>query len=363
MAKQLMKGNDAIGEAAIRAGVEAYFGYPITPQTELLEYMARRMPEEGRVFLQAESELAAINMVYGAACTGARVMTSSSSPGISLMQEGISYIVCSRVPAVIVDIVRGGPGLGNIQPSQSDYFQIVKGGGHGDYHPIVLAPASVQEAVDLTVLAFDLAWQYRHVAVVLGDSNIGQVMEPCTLPPARPLPTERPHWATFGAEGRAHRIITSLALVPEVLEEWNKQIQAVQRQIVANEVRWQEYMMDGAEIVVVAYGIMGRICQTAIKRARAHRVPVGLVRPVSLYPFPYERIAQLADRGEAFLVAEMSAGQMVEDVQLAVGRQAPVHFFGRMGGMVPDPDEVQAEIEFLAEKCARAARHRRAARI
>ncbi len=350
MAKQLMKGNEAIGEAAIRAGVEAYFGYPITPQTELLEYMARRMPEEGRVFLQAESELAAINMVYGAACTGASAMTSSSSPGISLMQEGISYIVCSRVPAVVVDIVRGGPGLGNIQPAQSDYFQLVKGGGHGDYHPIVLAPASVQEAVDLTILAFDLAWRYRHVAIVVGDGMIGQVMEPCVLPPARPLRTVRPDWAVSGAEGRRPRVITSLSLVAEVLEQMNLEIQAVQREICANEVRFDEYMMDGAELVMVAYGMMGRICQTAVKKARSQGIAVGLVRPVSLFPFPYERIARLADSARGFLVAEMSAGQMIEDVQLAVGRQAPVHFFGRMGGMVPLPEEVLAEIETLAAK-------------
>jgi len=347
MAKQLMKGNEAIGEAAIRAGVEAYFGYPITPQTELLEYMSRRMPEEGRVFLQAESELAAINMVYGAACTGARVMTSSSSPGVSLMQEGVSYIVTSRVPAVLVDIVRGGPGLGNIQPSQSDYFQLVKGGGHGDYHPIVLAPASVQEAVDLTVLAFDLAWKYRHVAIVVGDGNIGQMMEPCELPPMRPLRKERPDWATYGAEGRPHRIITSLQLVPEVLERVNKDIQAAQRSICANEVRYREYMMEGAEIVVVAYGMMGRICQTAVKQARAQGIRAGLLRPISLYPFPYARLSELADTAKAFLVAEMSAGQMIEDVLLGVGRHVPVRLFGRMGGIVPVPEEVLEAITDL----------------
>lgn len=350
MAKLLMKGNEAIGEAAIRAGVEAYFGYPITPQTELLEYMARRMPEEGRVFLQAESELAAINMVYGAACTGARVMTSSSSPGISLMQEGISYIACSRVPAVVVDIMRGGPGLGNIQPGQADYFQMVKGGGHGDYHPIVLAPASVQEAVDFTGLAFDLAWKYRHVAVLLGDGMIGQVMEPCELPPMRPLRTETPEWAVAGAEGRTARLITSLSLAPEVLERMNFDIQAVQREICANEVRHTQYMMEDADIVVVAYGIMGRVCQTAIKKARADGIRVGLLRPISLYPFPYAVISELAGHVRSFLVAEMSAGQMIEDVQLAVGRQAPVSLFSRMGGIVPMPEDVLADIETLATK-------------
>jgi 2-oxoglutarate ferredoxin oxidoreductase subunit alpha len=349
MAKQLMKGNEAIGEAAIRAGVDAYFGYPITPQTELLEYMARRMPDEGRVFLQAESELAAINMVYGAACTGARAMTSSSSPGISLMQEGISYIVCSRVPAVVVDIMRGGPGLGNIQPGQADYFQLVKGGGHGDYHPIVLAPGSVQEAVDLTVLAFDLAWKYRHVAIVAADGMIGQVMEPCELPPARPRRQERPDWAVSGANGRPRRIITSLSLVADVLEKMNQEIQVVQRDICANEVRHTEYMMDDADIVVVAYGIMGRICQTAIKKARARGIAVGLIRPLTLYPFPYDRLTAAAHSATVFLAAEMSAGQMIEDVRLAVGRDVPVHLFGRMGGIVPVPDEVLVSIETLAE--------------
>ena len=300
MAKQLMKGNEAIGEAAIRAGVQAYFGYPITPQTELLEYMARRMPEEGRVFLQAESELAAINMVYGAACTGARVMTSSSSPGVSLMQEGLSYIVCSRIPAVLVDIVRGGPGLGNIQPGQGDYFQLVKGGGHGDYHPIVLSPASVQEAVDLTVLAFDLAWTYRHVAVVMGDGSIGQVMEPCELPPQRPLLSERPDWAVFGAEGRKPRTVSSLFLNPEDLEQRNIEIQAVQRRIIENEVRYAEYMLDGAEIVVVAYGIMGRICQTAVKKARAAGIPSGCCARSACSPSPTSVSASWPDRFEHF---------------------------------------------------------------
>jgi 2-oxoglutarate/2-oxoacid ferredoxin oxidoreductase subunit alpha len=356
VSKLLMKGNEAIGEAAIRAGVEAYFGYPITPQTELLEYMSRRMPEEGRVFLQAESELAAINMVYGAACTGARVMTSSSSPGISLMQEGMSYIVTSRVPAVVVDIMRGGPGLGNIQPSQGDYFQLTKGGGHGDYHPIVLAPASVQEAIDLTVLAFDLADKYRHLAVVAGDGMIGQMMEPCEMPAARPVRTQRPDWAIVGAGERPKRLITSLALAPEVLEQWNLDIQATQKLIRANEVRFTEYMLEGADIVLVAYGMMGRICQTAVKRARGLGIRAGLLRPISLYPFPYQAIEQLADSAQAFLVAEMSAGQMIEDVRLGAGRGVAVHFFGRMGGMVPVPEEVLEAIARVAERTAAPAR-------
>ncbi len=349
MARVLMKGNEAIAEAAIRAGVEAYFGYPITPQTELLEYMSRRMPEEGRVFLQAESELAAINMVYGAACTGARVMTSSSSPGISLMQEGISYIICSRVPAVVVDMVRGGPGLGNIQPSQGDYFQLVKGGGHGDYHPIVLAPASVQEAADLTVLAFDLAERYRHVAVVMGDGLIGQMMEPCILPPPRPPRTTRPEWAVYGAEGRQRRIITSLFLVPEELEEVNLHIQAVQKEICAHEQRYAQYMMQDAQFVVVAHGMMGRIAQTAVKKAREMGIPGGLFRPISLYPFPKDRLEEISARSAGFLVAEMSAGQMIEDVELVVRGRAPVHLFSRMGGVVPVPEELLAAIQRLAQ--------------
>jgi 2-oxoglutarate ferredoxin oxidoreductase subunit alpha len=266
------------------------------------------------------------------------------------MQEGLSYIVCSRVPAVLVDIVRGGPGLGNIQAGQGDYFQLVKGGGHGDYHPIVLAPASVQEAVDLTMLAFELAWTYRHVAVVMGDGNIGQVMEPCELPPFRPLISARPDWAVSGADGRARRIITSLFLNPEDLEQMNIQIQAVQKRICENEVRFAEYMLDDAEIVVVAYGIMGRICQTAIKKARAAGVRVGLLRPISLYPFPYQRVTELAGTARAFLVAEMSAGQMIEDVQLGVGRQVPVELFSRMGGIVPVPEEILADILKLMDR-------------
>jgi 2-oxoglutarate ferredoxin oxidoreductase subunit alpha len=306
-------------------------------------------------------------MVYGAACTGARVMTSSSSPGASLMQEGISYIACSRVPAVVVDIMRGGPGLGNIQPAQSDYFQLTKGGGHGDYHPIVLAPASVQEAADLTVLAFDLAWQYRHVAILAGDGMIGQMMEPCVLPEMRPVRSQRPEWAVFGAKGRTHRIITSLALVPEALEKINIEIQGVQRQICANEVRYAEYLIDDAEIIVVAYGMMGRICQTAIKKARAAGMRVGLLRPISLYPFPYARVAGLANRAKAFLVAEMSAGQMIEDVQLGVGRFAPVHLFSRMGGIVPVPEEVLVDIEHIARELSshslRTAAHEQAAQL
>jgi len=349
MPKQLWKGNEAIAEAAVRAGVAAYFGYPITPQTELLEYMSKRMLELGRVFLQAESELAAINMVYGAACGGVRVMTSSSSPGISLMQEGISYIIASEVPAVVVNIMRGGPGLGNIAPAQGDYFQMTKGGGHGDYRPIVLAPASVQEAVDLTVLAFDLADKYRHVAIVAGDGNIGQMMEPVEMPEMRPLRFSQNEWALTGAKGREHRIITSLWLQPEILEKLNLRIQEKQRQIEANEVRYHDYLMDDADIVVIGYGSVGRIAQTAVKEARATGIRAGLIRPLTLYPFPAERIARAAQTARAILVAELSAGQMLEDVKLAVLERVPIHFFGKMGGVVPMPDEILAEIRQIAK--------------
>jgi 2-oxoglutarate ferredoxin oxidoreductase subunit alpha len=344
MAKQLLNGNEAIAEAAIRAGCEAYFGYPITPQTELLEHMARRMPELGRVFVQAESEVAAINMVYGAACAGVRVMTSSSSPGVSLMLEGISYIAGSNVPCVLVDIMRGGPGLGNIQPAQSDYFQLVKFGSHGDYHPIVLAPASVQEAIDLTALAFDLADKYRHIAIVAGDGSLGQMMEPAELPPMQPLRKEKPPWALTGAKGRPKNVITSFDLVAERLEEINLKLQRKLAQIRASEVRYREYLMDDAEYFVVGFGTSGRVALTAVKQARAEGVPVGLFRPISLYPFPYEAIARRAEGARGILVVEMNAGQMLDDVRLAVEGRCPVHFYGRMGGMVTMPDEVLEHI-------------------
>ncbi len=352
MTKELLKGNEAIAEAAIRAGVEAYFGYPITPQTELLEHMARRMPELNRAFLQAESELSAINMVYGAACTGRRVMTSSSSPGISLMMEGVSYIFGSEVPCVIVDVMRGGPGLGNIAPSQADYFQVVKGGGHGDYKPIVLAPATVQEAIDQTCLAFDLAEKYRTVVFLLADGNIGQMMEPAELPPMRAMNGRAngrlKAWALTGALGRPRRIVTSIYLDPEVEEQYNRQLQAKLSAIRENEVRYAEYEIEDAEHVVVGFGTAGRVAQTAVKQARAEGLRAGLFRPISLFPFPEQRLAELAGRARGFLVVEMNAGQMVEDVRLAVNGKAPVKFYGRMGGMVPLPDEVLEEIHKLA---------------
>ena len=346
--KVLMKGNEAIAEAAIRAGCEAYFGYPITPQTEVLEYMSRRMPELGRAFVQAESELGAINMVYGAACTGVRVMTTTSSPGYSLMQEGISYITLSFVPCVIVNIMRGGPGLGNIRPAQSDYFQMTKGGGHGDYQLIVLAPSTVQETVDLIIEAFDLADKYRQPVTVIADGMIGQIMEPVEFPqlekPERP---ERP-WALTGAQGRPKNIVTSLYLGAENLERENIRLQKIIATIEANEVRYAEYMMDGAEIVVVAYGTAARIVQTAVKEARAEGIPVGLFRPISMFPFPYDRLDQIANDARQFLVVELSAGQMIEDVRLGTHCRLPISFFGKLGGIVPLPEDVLAEIRKLA---------------
>lgn len=352
MARQLLKGNEAIAEAAIRAGVDAYFGYPITPQTELLEYMARRLPELGRAFVQAESEVAAINMVYGAACSGKRVMTSSSSPGVSLMQEGLSYIAGSEVPVVIVDVMRGGPGLGNIAASQSDYHQMVRSAGHGDFRPIVLAPATVQEAIDLTVLAFDLAERYRTIVTVLLDGNLGQMMEPAELPPPLPARAGVPDWALTGAAGRPRRVITSIHLQPEELEHFNRHLQEKIAAISAREVRYREYMIDEAELVVVAFGTAGRVARSAVKAAREQGLRVGLLQPISLFPFPSDRLFELAGAARGLLVVEMNAGQMVDDVRLAVAGRAPVRFYGRMGGMVPLPDEILDELVALDHETA-----------
>ncbi|NWF67518.1 MAG: 3-methyl-2-oxobutanoate dehydrogenase subunit VorB [Chloroflexi bacterium] len=344
MAKELLKGNVAIAEAAVRAGVEAYFGYPITPQTELLEYMSQRMPELGRVFLQAESEVAAINMVYGAACTGARVMTSSSSPGFSLMQEGLSYIAGSELPCVIVDVMRGGPGLGNIQPSQGDYFQVTRSAGHGDFHPIVLAPASVQEAIDFTIRAFDLADHYRHLVIIAADGQVGQMMEPAELPPMQAR-HERPAWAVNGAKGRKHNLITSLHMSARDAEDFNLRLQARMSIIKVTEQRAVEYFTEDAQLLVIGYGTAGRIALTAVEEARARGLKVGLLRPQTLWPFPEDRLSQLADNVRACLVVEMNAGQMLEDVRLAVAGQVPVNFYGRLAGVVPMPDEILAAIE------------------
>lgn len=348
MAKTLWKGNEALAEAALRAGVQAFFGYPITPQTELLEYMARRMPELGRVFLQAESELAAINMLYGTACTGTPAMTSSSSPGISLMQEGLSYIAASEVPAVIVDIMRGGPGLGNIQPSQGDYFQVVKSAGHGDYHAIVLAPATVQEAVDLMYISFDLAFKYRHIVIILGDGTLGQMMEPVEMPPFKEVNGgEPPAWALTGAAGRPHRVITSLYLSAERLEALNLHLQEKLARIKENEVRYDTTMVEDAEYLIVAFGTVGRIAQSAVRQARTTGLKVGLFRPITLWPFPERELDALIERVQGVLVVEMNAGQMLEDVQRVVKDRVPVHFLGRMGGIIPLPDDILPALHTL----------------
>jgi 2-oxoglutarate ferredoxin oxidoreductase subunit alpha len=349
MVKILMKGNEAIAEAAIRAGCEAYYGYPITPQTEVLEYMARRMPELGRVFVQAESEIAAINMVYGAACAGVRVMTTTSSPGFSLMQEGISYIVCSEVPAVVVNVMRGGPGLGNIQPAQGDYFQMVRGGGHGDSHPIVLAPCTVQETIDHVVLAFDLAEEYRTVAMVIADGMIGQIMEPVELPELRKV--ERKDWdfALRGCKGRERRVVTSLYLGGSNLERVNDRLQARLCEIKAHEQRWEAVSCEDAEVVVAAFGTAARIARTAVTQARAQGIKAGLFRPITVFPYPYEPLAAIA-AGKRILVFELNAGQMLEDVRLATRDSVPIAFYGKTGGVVPLPEDVLEQVQGLVER-------------
>ena len=347
MARELIKGNVAVAEAAIRAGLQAYFGYPITPQTELLEWMSKRMPELGRAFVQAESELGAINMVYGAACTGARVMSSSSSPGVSLMMEGLSYIAGTEVPAVLVDVMRGGPGLGNIAPAQGDYNQVVHGGGHGDYHPIVLAPASVQEAIDFTVLSFDLAEKYRAIVFVLMDGSIGQMMEPAELPPMQPLRTTVPEWAVSGARERPRRILSSIYLDPPDEEVTNLRMLRRWQDIQANEIRFKEYFLDDAEFVVIGFGSAGRVALSAVRAARSEGLKIGLLRPVSLNPFPTDIISELSKKVQGILVVEMNSGQMLDDVRLAVSGRTPVEFYGRLGGVMPFPDEISAAIQRL----------------
>jgi 2-oxoglutarate ferredoxin oxidoreductase subunit alpha len=345
MTKELIKGNVAMAEAAVRAGLEAYFGYPITPQTEVLEHLARRMPELGRTFVQAESEVAAINMVYGAACTGVRVMSSSSSPGVSLMQEGISYIAGTEIPAVLINVMRGGPGLGNIAPAQSDYHQAVYGGGHGDYHPIVLAPSSVQEAIDLTVLSFDLAEKYRNLVFVLADGSVGQMMEPAELPEMRPVVRKDWDWAVNGKGNRERRILSSIYINPREEEIANYRMQKTWQTIQKNEVRYKEYFLDDAEYVVVGFGTAGRVALSAVRAARQSGMKVGLLRPVSLSPYPFDVLDQLASRAKAFLVVEMNQGQMLTDVQLAVKGRIPVEFYGRPGGVVPFPEEIFRELK------------------
>lgn len=342
-----MCGNEACGEGAVIAGCRFYAGYPITPQNELISYMAKRMNEIGGVFVQAESEVAAINMVFGASVAGERAMTSSSSPGISLKQEGISYLAACELPCVIVNMQRGGPGLGNIAPSQADYFQSVKGGGHGDYKVIVLAPMSVQELLDLTFLAFDLADKYRNPALILGDGLLGQMMEPLTIPSdMQPKHYDKP-WALTGCKGRAPHIIRSLLLGDGALEEHNKHMQEKFRIIKETEVRSQSFNTRDADIILVAYGSVARIAKAAMENARSKGLKVGLIRPVTLWPFPDKIIESSCAATKKFLVVEMSAGQMVEDVRLAVNGKAKVEFYGRMGGGVPCEEEVLERIEAL----------------
>ena len=345
MTRELLKGNVAMAEAAVRAGLEAYFGYPITPQTEVLEHLARRMPELGRAFVQAESEVAAINMVYGAACTGVRVMSSSSSPGMSLMQEGISYIAGTEIPAVLINVMRGGPGLGNIAPAQSDYYQAVYGGGHGDYHPIVLAPSSVQEAIDLTVLSFDLAEKYRNLVFILADGSVGQMMEPAELPEMRQVIRRDWDWAVTGKGKRERRVLSSIYINPHEEEIANKRMQKNWQTIQKNEIRYKDYYLDDAEYVVVGFGTGGRVSLSAVRAMRQRGIKVGLLRPVSLSPFPFAVLDELAARVKAFLVVEMNQGQMLTDVQLAVKGRVPVEFYGRPGGVVPFPEEIFRELD------------------
>ena len=335
----LMKGNEAIAEAAIRAGCRHYFGYPITPQTEIAAYMAKKMPKIGGVFLQAESEIASINMVYGAAAAGVRVMTSSSSPGISLKAEGLSYIAGSDVPAFVVNVQRGGPGLGGIQPSQSDYFQATKGGGHGDYRMIVLAPASVQEMASLTLKGFDLADKYNMTSMILADGTIGQMMEPITFEDEEVKQYEKP-WALTGTElKRKHNVVNSLYLKPDELEVKNFERYEKYKVVEENEPMWEEYMMDDAEICVVAFGIASR-AKNAVVAARKEGIKAGLIRPITLWPFPKKALAAAADKVRGFLSVELSMGQMIEDIRLATDCRRPVGLVNRCGGMIPSPDEV-----------------------
>ena len=345
----LMKGNEAIAEAAIRAGCRHYFGYPITPQTEIAAYMAKKMPKIGGVFLQAESEIASINMVYGAAATGSRVMTSSSSPGISLKAEGLSYIAASDVPALVVNVQRGGPGLGGIQPSQSDYFQATKGGGHGDYRMIVLAPASVQEMASLTIKGFDLADKYRMVSMILADGTIGQMMEPISFEDAEIESYEKP-WALTGTEcKRKHNIVNSLYLKADELERMNFERFEKYKVVEENEAMWEEYMMEDAEICVVAFGIASRVAKNAVAEARRQGIKVGLIRPITLWPFPTAALRAAADKVKSFISVELSMGQMIEDVRLATECKRPVSLCNRVGGMILTPEEVLAAIR-KAEK-------------
>ncbi len=351
---RLMKGNEAMAEAAIRCGADGYFGYPITPQSEVLEYLMAEQPwkRTGMVVLQAESEVASINMLYGGASTGKKVLTSSSSPGISLMQEGISYLAGAELPCVVINVVRGGPGLGDIQPSQSDYFQATKGGGHGDYHLYVIAPSSVQESSDFVKKAFEVAFKYRIPAMVLSDGAIGQMMEKVELFEQMPRRTDEEviaecgSWATTGkTPDREHNVITSLDLIPERLEEHNHKLQAKYKEIEENEVIYEEILCDDADYVIVAYGTSARISQKTVQLAREKGYKLGLMRPITLWPFPKAKIAEYGETKKGILVVEMSEGQMVEDVRLNINGKIPVEFYGRSGGMIPTPDEVLTAFE------------------
>ncbi len=345
----LMKGNEAIAEAAIRAGCRHYFGYPITPQTEIAAYMAKKMPKIGGVFLQAESEIASINMVYGAAAAGMRVMTSSSSPGISLKSEGLSYIAGSDVPAFVVNVQRGGPGLGGIQPSQSDYFQATKGGGHGDYHMIVLAPASVQEMASLTIKGFNLADKYRMTSMILADGTIGQMMEPISFEDAEIESYDKP-WALTGTGmQRKHNIVNSLYLKPDELERTNFARFEKYKTIEENEALYEAYRMEDAEICVVAFGIASRVAKNAVAAARSEGVKVGLIRPITLWPFPKKALRQAAEQVKAFVSVELNMGQMIDDIRLATECTRPVSLCNRTGGMIPSPDQVLESIREAAK--------------
>lgn len=348
---RLMKGNEALAEAAFRAGMKAYFGYPITPQSEVMEYLTLHAHEHpGVVVLQAESELAAINMVYGAAGAGARVMISSSSPGISLMQECLSYMASAQLPALVVNVQRGGPGLGTIQPSQADYFQAVKGGGHGDYHLLVLAPSSVQEMVDFVVEGFRLAEKYRNPVMILADGALGQMMEKVVLPPEGVLPPTPAPWATTGKPPtRERNIITSLFIQPEKMEQINRTLQAKYKQMEETEVRYECIQTDDAEVILVAFGLTARICLKVLELAREKGIRAGLVRPITLFPFPTQVFQKLSETARVFLTVEMNAGQMVEDVRLSVNGRKPVHFYGRMGGVIPTAEEILAKLESIGK--------------
>ena len=352
--KVLMKGNEAIAEAAIRAGLKCYFGYPITPQNEIPEYMARNLPQRGGVFIQAESEVAAINMCYGASSAGARTMTSSSSPGISLKQEGISYMVGARLPAVIVNQVRGGPGLGNIAPSQADYFQSTKGGGHGDYRMIVYTPSTIQEAVELTMKAFDKADEYRNPVLILGDAILAQMMEPVVFPEPSGKVFDKSSWAVGGKRnGRPPHLVNSLSLEDGVVEKWNWELKEKFDLITSKEMMVEEYLCDDADVIFVAYGSTARICRSVLHKARKEGAKVGMIRPITVWPYPYETVAKRTNRTKHFFVVEMSLGQMIEDVKLSVLSNAKVHFHGRPGGGIPEETDLLKQLKSILQEAGK----------